>query len=143
MMNPAPVFDRVYAGLKQLLRDGAIAPGERLDPASLAEQLVASITPVRDALHRLAGERLADTGNEGFTVAKATEPDLRDLYAWNHQLLRLAAQTSFSSQSTYRPVDATGAIAERTERLFTAIALRSSNREHAFAIGNVNDRLHA
>jgi hypothetical protein len=143
MMNPAPVFDRVYAGLKQLLRDGAIAPGDRLDPASLAERLVASITPVRDALHRLAGERLADTGSEGFTVPKTSEPDLRDLYAWNQQLLRLTLQTSLSSRFADDRGDVTGSVAERTERLFSAIAARSSNREHAFAIGNINDRLHA
>lgn len=142
-MNPAPVFDRVYAGMKQLLREGEILPGDRLDPALLAERLVASITPVRDALHRLAGERLAEAGSEGFTVPKATEPDLRDLYEWNHQLLRVALQTSLSSRFSYQPSDGSGSIAGQVERLFAAIAARSSNREHVIALEGLNDRLHA
>lgn len=38
-MNAAPVFDRVYGGLKQLLRQGTGAPGAKLDPAQLASAL--------------------------------------------------------------------------------------------------------
>lgn len=139
-MNPAPVFDRVYAGLKELLREGGMAPGTHLDPAQLAGKLVASITPVRDALHRLAGERLVDTGSDGFAVLTMSEPDLRDLYDWNLQLLRLALQSSLSSQFHYQP-SGNGAAADRIERFFTAIGAHSSNREHGIAIEGINDRL--
>jgi len=142
-VNPAPVFDRVYAGLKQLLRAGAIGPGERLDPAALAERLVASITPVRDALHRLAGERLVEAGNDGFAIPKTSEPDLRDLYDWNSQLLRIALQTSLSSSFDYAIRPSSDPVAQQAEHLFSAIAARSSNREHRLAVEAVNDRLHA
>lgn len=142
-MNPAPVFDRVYAGMKEILREGAIPPGERLDPATLAERLVASITPVRDALHRLVGERMVEAGSEGFAVPKASEPDLRDLYAWNAQFLRIALQSSLSSTFRYRTDEGPAPVAVRAERLFTAIAMRSSNREHALGLCALNDRLHA
>ena len=142
-MNPAPVFDRVYAGMKQLLREGAIGPGERLDPAALAERLVASITPVRDALHRLAGERLVEAGSDGFAIPKTSEPDLRDLYDWNLQLLRIALQKSLSSRFAYEGRGSSGPVAERAEHLFTAVAARSANQEHRLAVEAINDRLHA
>lgn len=142
-MNPAPVFDRVYAALKEILREGDMPPGAHLDPAQLAGRLVASITPVRDALHRLAGERLIDAGNDGFAVVTMSEPDLRDLYDWNLQLLRLALQTSLSSRFTYSAIDTNALAADQAGHLFTAIAARSPNQEHRLAIEAVNDRLHA
>lgn len=142
-MNPAPVFDRVYAGLKGLLREGGMVPGTHLDPAQLAGKLVASITPVRDALHRLAGERLIDAGSDGFAVLAMREPDLRDLYDWNLQLLRLALQTSLSSRFVYSAIDAATRPADQARHLFQAIAARSSNQEHRLAVEAVNDRLHA
>ncbi|MGH1557293.1 GntR family transcriptional regulator [Caulobacter segnis] len=54
---------------KTQLLDGVYQPGERLDAAVLAERYFWSITPVRAALHRLAGERLVEArSNEGFTA---------------------------------------------------------------------------
>ncbi len=142
-MNPAPVFDRVYAGIKELLREGVVPPGEHLDPATLAAKLVASITPVRDALHRLAGERLVDAGNDGFAVLKMSEPDLRDLYDWNLQLLRLAIKTSLNSGFSYGAIDPAARAADQAAHLFKAIAARSPNLEHRLAVEAVNERLHA
>lgn len=143
-MNAAPVFDRVYARLKQMLRQNAFGPASHLDPGALGELLVASVTPVRDALHRLAGERLVDFTNEGFQAPLMSEPDLRDLYAWNHQLLLLALRTTLRSQAAFLPPPPEGAHpAEAAEALFGAIARAGGNREQAFAIEALNDRLHA
>ena len=142
-MNAAPVFDRVYGGLKQMLRLGAIAPGTRLDPAGYAGQLAASVTPVRDALHRLAGERLIVTTIDGFQVPILSEPDLRDLYEWSHQLLLLALRASRQTHAAFLPELPTDAhLAEITESLFAEIADAASNRELRRAIDAANDRLH-
>jgi len=143
MMNAAPVFDRVYGGLKALLRQGAITPGTRLDPARYAEQLNASVTPVRDALHRLAGEQMVVTTNDGFQVPIPSEPDLRDLYDWNHQLLLLALRTTRRSHADYLPVPPEGADPARTaEALFFAISASAPNREMHRMVAALNDRLH-
>ena len=65
-MSPGPIFERVYLALKAQVTSGAFAPGDRLEPAALGEALNASITPVRDALHRLVGERIVEAPrNEG------------------------------------------------------------------------------
>lgn len=143
-MNPAPVFDRVYAALKTMIREGAMRPGERLDPATLSDQLAASVTPVRDALHRLAGERLVNaTAGDGFAVPTATEPDVRDLYQWNLELLKIALRASSAAQF---PLAVPGAgelpAAALSDQLFAAIAARSCNRELQLAIHASSDRLH-
>lgn len=143
-MNPAPVFDRVYAGLKQLLRRGAIAPGARLDPAGYAAELTASVTPVRDALHRLSGEQLVVATHDGFHVPILSEPDLRDLYDWNHQLLLLALRTTRRTHADFLPAASVdGDIAHIAEQLFAAIAGAAPNQELRRAVVALNDRLHA
>ncbi|HEY8602711.1 MULTISPECIES: GntR family transcriptional regulator [Tsuneonella] len=141
-MNAAPVFDRVYGGLKRMLREGRSSPGARLDPAALADELAASITPVRDALYRLTGERMVDAAGEGFQVPLLTEPDLRDLYAWNLQLL-LAAPRPVELPRAQIDADPPMSIAERAEALFAGIARLSGNCEQLAAVTALNDRLHA
>src|SRR3954470_19965120 len=90
-MTPPGTFERVYAAIRQRLREGVYRPGDRLEPALLSDELNASVTPVRDALHRLTGERLVDAPrHEGFRVPMMTETQLRQLYAWHLELLLLA-----------------------------------------------------
>src|ERR1700746_388476 len=90
MISPG-TFERVYAAIKARLRSGVYRPGERLEPAALADELNASVTPIRDALHRLTGERLVEAPrHEGFRVPMLTETTLRHLYAWHQDLLLLA-----------------------------------------------------
>ncbi|MEP9360029.1 GntR family transcriptional regulator [Sphingomonas sp. KR3-1] len=143
-MNAAPVFDRVYGGLKHLLRSGTIVPGTRLDPARYAEQLAASVTPVRDALHRLAGEHMVLATHDGFQVPSPSEPDLRDLYDWQYQLLQSALRTSRRTHADFLPeLPAEAHLAEVVEQLFSAIANAAPNLELRHAVAASGDRLHA
>lgn len=143
-MNAAPVFDRVYGGMKQLLRQGGTAPGTRLDPARYAVALNASVTPVRDALHRLAGEHMVVATSDGFQVPILSEPDLRDLYDWNHQLLLLALRTMRRSGAGFLADPAGDAHpADMAERLFEAVAAAAPNPELRRAMVALSDRLHA
>ena len=59
-MNSGPTSERVYGALRERILANVFAPGARLDPAVLASELASSVTPVRDALHLLAGEQLVE-----------------------------------------------------------------------------------
>ena len=142
-MSPGATFERVYYALKAQLGSGRHAPGEHLEPAALSLDLNASITPVRDALHRLVGEGLVEAPRgDGFRAPPVTEVGLRHLYRWNASLLGLATR----SLGGHVPVRVSAASTadgwlERTERLFAAIAARSGNPGHMAAIARLNDRL--
>ena len=144
-MSAGVTFERVYHALKEQLGSGRFAAGEHLEPATLSRDLNASITPVRDALHRLAGEGLVETPRgDGFRMPLVTEVGLRHLYRWNAALLDLAARVRGGAGSPGQVEDgepaAVGPI-ETTERLFLALATRSGNPEHVAAIAGLNDRL--
>ena len=148
-MAPGPTFERVYRALKAELRSGRFAPGERLEPAALSDDLNASVTPIRDALHRLAGENLVEAPRQdGFRAPLVTEVGLRHLYGWNMDLLTCALRTQSRAAGPDRPELAGWRAAEGDdaavgmESLFLAMGGRSGNPEHTLAISNVNDRLH-
>src|SRR5947209_12126966 len=90
-MTPPGTFERVYKAIRQRLREGSYRPGDRPEPAALSDELNESVTPVRDALHRLTGERLVEAPrHEGFRVPMLTETTLRQLYGWHLDLLLIA-----------------------------------------------------
>lgn len=92
-MSPGATFERVYNELKRMLAEGELPPGSPIEPALIGRQLASSITPVRDALHRLTGERLVEApSHNGFRVPLPSEAALRDLYNWNGLVLGLAAK---------------------------------------------------
>ncbi|MFZ0215654.1 MAG: GntR family transcriptional regulator [Candidatus Dormiibacterota bacterium] len=76
------MVEHVYADLRQRIWSGALAPGEKLVIDRLAGSFGVSITPVREALRRLQLEGLVtDLPYRGTYVAKATEAELRELFA--------------------------------------------------------------
>jgi DNA-binding transcriptional MocR family regulator len=142
-VNAGPTSERVYEALKRRILERGWRPGDRLDPSSIGEQLNSSVTPVRDALNILSGERLVDTRtSEGFHVPPLDAPALEDLYIWNAQVLDTAIR-SWRPGGTLRRPTPSGEPAEQTAILFAAIAGRSDNVEHARCIASLNDRLHA
>lgn len=146
-MNSGPSSERAYDVLKQRILVGAFRPGQRLEPTDIGQMLEMSITPVRDALHVLAGEALieARTSN-GFHVPLASEAALRDLYAWNAQTLLAAIATwpKTSEQDVTQPVFAAAPPdSADPSALFAKIAMRSSNKEHLRVVRSNSDRLHA
>lgn len=145
-MSPPGTFERVYAAIRQRLREGLYRPGERLEPTLLSDALDASATPVRDALHRLTGERMVEAPrHEGFRVPMMTETLLRYLYAWHLDLLLLAV---VKHQATARFEDASTIIGrsdaqghEHRSALFLALARAAGNPEHAAAFEALTHRL--
>jgi DNA-binding GntR family transcriptional regulator len=58
----APLHEAIYQALRARLAMGAFAPGESLSLRSLASELGGSVTPVRDAVWRLAAEHALTIG---------------------------------------------------------------------------------
>jgi DNA-binding FadR family transcriptional regulator len=142
-MNAGGTMLRVYDALRERVVFGDFVPGERLDPARLAGELHASATPVRDALHRLTGERLIDSWQqEGFRQTVLTEALLRDLYGWSADLLALALRLRPSVDQPWTPLAHDSAYPDRAGALFDHIARRHDNHEIRHAVANVNARLH-
>lgn len=146
-MSPAGTFERVYAAIKDQLRKGAFRPGERLEPAALSDQLNASVTPIRDALHRLTGERLVDAPrHEGFRVPLVSERMLRHLYAWHLDLLLLAIARRHwepvnGEGADGAPMPASASPLDRQNALFLKLAAAGGNPEHLLALRTLIDRM--
>jgi len=141
-MTPAPAFDRAYASAKAQIVAGRWIPGQRVDLAEIAQELGTSLTPVRNALYRLLGERLLTGGpNDGFIIPIRTEPDLADLFGWSASLLGIALHASPRAHDA--PIDPSEPLAERTRTLFERVAMWSGNGALETEMTSVNDRLHS
>lgn len=83
--------DRIYSELRHAIMMGHRLPGERLSVDSLAAAYGASITPVRDALHRLSETGLVTIKpRSGYYVASITLKQLRDMLEL-YEILELAS----------------------------------------------------
>ena len=144
-MNAAGVMARVYDAVKAEVMAGRFAPGERIDPARLAPDLAASVTPIRDALYRLAGERLVENWqSEGFRQPIVTEASLRDLYRWSDELLQVILRAAArNSSSTNQPSSGASDYVNAVASKFEWLANLSDNREHRAAVASLNDRSHS
>ena len=145
-MTPPGTFERVYAAIRQRLREGMYRPGDRLEPAVLAEELNASVTPVRDALHRLTGERLVEAPrHEGFRVPMMTETMLRHLYSWHLDLLLLALMKHRAAKVPDTLVESDGQAElpaqARDNALFLGLVRSAGNPEHFAALESASQRL--
>ena len=125
----------LYLEVRHALRSGNYVPGQRIDPATLAEEFHASATPVRFALYRLVGEGLiADHGRNGLHVPLPTEVMLRDQYDWMRRLLLMACDVCFGTPSS---------VAEEMENRPPAddLARATNHRSLHHAVEHANDRL--
>jgi Bacterial regulatory proteins, gntR family len=142
-MSPGKVMERSYMLLKAAMASGELRPGDRLDPAKLARAYDISPTPVRDALYRLAGERLVDSrAHDGFEVPMPGETELRSQYNWSLDLLKLALKHPKKSKPSHPEASiehddpAVGAFT-----LFEVIARLAVNPELTTAIITIGERL--
>ncbi len=136
----------VYGEVRRALQAGRYAPGQRIDPASLAIEFSTSPTPVRFALYRLVGEGLvADHARNGLHVPLFTEVAMRDLYDWMERLLLMAcdigvAPTFRKSRKLDLPL-ADDDLVKLTWQLFDAIARATGHWSLHHAVRQTNDRL--
>jgi len=144
-VNSGHISDRVYGALRARLVERAYLPGQRLDPALLAGDLASSITPVRDALHRLTGENLVTSRpSEGFFVPAVDQIALADLRDWSIDIVRAAtaaAPAGWRAQPPGTWPNDAAAHAEATMDLFARIVAGSTNPEHHIASAQAQARL--
>ncbi|GAA4773255.1 hypothetical protein GCM10023219_20560 [Stakelama sediminis] len=143
-MNAGATTERIYGAIRDRLMSGQYRPGARIDLPALADELMSSVTPVRDALHLMVGEQLLENpSGEGFHIPGVSVPALSDLYSWNCDILMLALRNRAPAETDTPSVAGTDrACADRTAQCFSRIARRSVNSELHRAIASVNDRLH-
>ena len=80
--SPRTVADAVYAHMKRDLVNGRFRPGERLRFRTLQSAYGAGVSPLREALSRLAGERFViGDGQRGFTSPAVSVEAMWDIIA--------------------------------------------------------------
>jgi DNA-binding GntR family transcriptional regulator len=154
--SSADKFLAAYAALKALVIDNHFRPNEHLEIASLSKRINIGLTPVREALIRLACEDLIELHpRRGFYAKVLTVKELTGLYELCHYLLRAIVQTGTGRPPG--PIDADTLLgpewAQRDlsadvrtlalERLHAGIARLSGNAQAVKIIENYNDRTHA
>jgi DNA-binding GntR family transcriptional regulator len=77
----AALHEQVAQRLRQMLVEGRIAPGAKLNERELTEVLQVSRTPLREAIKMLAAEGLVElVPNRGAIAVSLSENDIRDTF---------------------------------------------------------------
>lgn len=140
-MSPAHVLEPTYEAIRRRLIAGSWRPGFRLEAARLADELGVSITPVRDSLNRLTGERLVQANaGEGFQVPRIEGVDLRAMIGWHRTLIALTIPMLPSTGIAAIPHGHDGA-GERASLLFGTMVAFADDVELNVALANLAARL--
>lgn len=84
--------EQIYRSLRLSLMDGEYRPGQRLTIAGVSEQYGTSITPVREAIYRLASEQALELkAATSVIVPNLTSRNLREIVAIRRSLEGMAA----------------------------------------------------
>lgn len=84
---------RLAEGVREMIYDGALAPGQRLQEADLAAHFGASRTPLREALKALAAEGLVEIeANKGARVSRLSIAELAETFPVMGALEALAGE---------------------------------------------------
>ncbi len=101
-----PMSELVVDALREMILNGALIAGSRLNEVELAEQLGISRGPVREAIQRLSSEGLVvPKVRKGAFVVTFDESEIRSLLEFRHALelfgARLAATRASADQLRY------------------------------------------
>lgn len=95
-----PLHEEVAERIRELITEGLLAPGSKLNERVLAAQLTVSRTPLREALKLLAGERLIELHpNRGASVARLARADIEHLFELMATLEGLSGELAASRRS--------------------------------------------
>jgi DNA-binding GntR family transcriptional regulator len=94
-VKPTTLKANVTEALRQLIIDGALAPGEEFNQAQIAEQLGVSRGPIREALGQLEQEGLVQSvPYKGVIVTTLTRKYISEIYSVRTALELLALEYS-------------------------------------------------
>ena len=89
---------KAYWHIHDKLTSGDLRPGHRLSNRTVAKEIGASFTPVREALNRLVSEGLLEYREGlGVLVPRATRQEIKDLYEVR-EMLECAVASRFAGQ---------------------------------------------
>lgn len=138
-MSAGGTFSRVLEHIRSDVLAGRYLPGGRLEPHAIAREIGVSITPVREALQRLTGEGLIESGpDDGFRLGLPLERDLTAQLDWARDLALLCLQAVFERGSESVPPLAFDG---RLDELLLSLAARTGNEEYRRAMSSALDRL--
>jgi DNA-binding GntR family transcriptional regulator len=87
------VVEQTIAAMRERIRDGRFAQGQRLVVAEVTRELGVSAGPVREAIRRLTGEGLIEIEpHRGASVRTLTPKDLREIFELREAVEGLAAR---------------------------------------------------
>lgn len=103
LINKDTLWDKAYLSLRNALLAGKFVPGERIILRKVAQDLGISLTPVRDAINRLAAENVLERGGVGqgggAAVPLLTSNEFDQLMTIRSSLEPLAAETAAKNAS--------------------------------------------
>jgi DNA-binding GntR family transcriptional regulator len=155
--NSAGKVEAAYEKLKLLVVTNQFLPNEHLQINNLTERLAVGITPLREALIRLAVEDLiTQHPKRGFFAKVLTVSELSELYQLAYSVLKSSLQCDMGRLDvacmtseiarilTSTPNDQPSiACALAIERLYEQLTMMSENVQMLKVIRNYNERTHA
>jgi len=147
----------IYERVKARIIAHELPAGKRILVEPLADQLFVSNTPVREALIRLAAERvIKDVPRAGFFVKEISEVEIEGLYGLQQLLLDWSlsiignderAPGILKPPNLFDKIDKAKEISPQTamrikHELFIHISMQSGNGDVIGLVRNVNDRTH-
>jgi DNA-binding GntR family transcriptional regulator len=99
----ANLADHAYAGLKALIHDFQLLPGDRFSETEMGQRLGVSRTPVREALFRLRNEGFLEVESKSGWFIKPIDFDKLDQLYDLRVVLELASVTRLCSRSGESP----------------------------------------
>lgn len=142
--KPKDPFSAALDALRQELRSGQLVQGEPLTITDIAETLGLSATPVREALSRLAGERLIeDRRGRGYFAPRLDVSDLVELYGLRRLYLTeaLTADAGAAAFPTSEEVEPALPVAVQLNQILDWIVARAGNHALFDAYRQVCERL--
>lgn len=142
--KPKDPFSAALDALRADLRNGRLVMGEPLTITEIADTLSLSATPVREALSRLAGERLIeDRRGRGYFAPRLDVSDLVELYGLRRLYIGEALVVDdLASAATPKP-DQAADPAARLAQILDWIVAQAGNRALFDAYRQVCERLAA
>jgi DNA-binding GntR family transcriptional regulator len=127
------IVDSVVSGIKQRIRDGRFAPGQRLIETDLQAIFEVSRGPIREAIRRLSADGVVDVKhNFGAMVRALSRADLSNVFRIREVLEGLAARLAAENVGAGTDIAALLQLEQQFEKRFDGTAAKYIAYNDAF-----------